>query len=509
MNSYILAIDQGTTSSRALVFDAAGNRLGVGQQEFTQHFPADAWVEHDALEIWQTTIDSCRAAISNASIRAEQLACIGITNQRETTIVWHRKTGAPVYNAIVWQDRRTANYCEELQSQGLQATIQHKTGLLIDPYFSATKLRWILDEVPGVREQAEKGELAFGTVDCFLLWHLTGGNSHYTDATNASRTMLYNIRDQVWDEELLSLFNIPAALLPEVKDCAADFGVCDEKLLGAAIPISGMIGDQQAAAFGQCCFKRGMAKSTYGTGCFVLINTGDTLVKSENRLLSTVAYRLQGVNTYAIEGSIFMAGATMQWIRDGLKLIDDAAESETLAQATSDDLSVYLVPAFTGLGAPYWDPHARAALYGMTRDTGIKEIVTAALLSVCYQTRDLLEAIAADGARLDQLRVDGGMANNNYLLQKLADILDCTVHRPVITETTALGAAYMAGLHIGLFESLEAISEKWQLDQTFTPAKDEAWRERQYRGWLDAIGRTRLGSEALAAARTTRTKRTN
>ncbi len=491
MGKFILAIDQGTTSSRALVFDNSGKQLGMAQQEFKQHFPANGWVEHDATEIWQTTLNSCLNALGNANINAEDLACIGITNQRETTIVWNRKTGEPLCNAIVWQDRRTGPYCEELRQRGLEEFIQNKTGLLIDPYFSATKLRWILQEIPGARQQAEKGELAFGTVDCFLLWQLTGGKSHCTDATNASRTLLFNIEQQSWDDELLELFDIPASLLPEVKDCAADYGTSDAELLGSSIPITGIIGDQQAAAFGQGCFHSGMAKSTYGTGCFLLMNTGEKILKSSNRLLSTVAYRLDGNTSYAIEGSIFMAGATMQWIRDGLKLIDSAAESEALAEASSDDLSVYLVPAFTGLGAPYWDANARAALYGMTRDTGVKEIVTAALMSVCYQTRDLVEAIGADGASLQRLRVDGGMARNNYVLQKLADILDCTVHRPVVTETTALGAAYVAGLHVGLFESLDSIAEKWQLDREFVPVKDDAWRSTQYQGWLDAISRTR------------------
>lgn len=495
MGNHILTIDQGTTSSRALIFDADGNPLSVGQQEFTQHFPANGWVEHDANEIWESSLSSCHTALSNAGISIEDIACIGITNQRETTIVWDRKTGVPVCNAIVWQDRRTSEFCEQLKQQGLQESIQQKTGLLIDPYFSATKLHWILEQVPGVRTRAENGELAFGTVDCFLLWRLTGGKSHCTDATNASRTMLFNIREQQWDEELLSLFDIPASLLPQVKDCAADYGVCDAELLGASIPITGIIGDQQAAAFGQCCFSSGMTKSTYGTGCFVLMNTGNQIIESSNRLLSTVAYRLNGVASYAIEGSIFMAGAIVQWIRDGLKLIDNAAESEALAEATSDDLSVYLVPAFTGLGAPYWDPNARAAMFGMTRDTGIKEIVTAALLSVCYQTKDLVLAIEADGASLNCLRVDGGMTNNNYLLQKLADVLNCEVHRPIITETTALGAAYVAGLHVGLFESLETISNKWQLEQAYVPVKDDAWRDRQYNGWLDAVNRTRTSTK--------------
>ncbi|GJM11924.1 MAG: glycerol kinase 1 [Pseudohongiella sp.] len=491
MENCILAIDQGTTSSRALLFDAEGNKLSVGQQEFTQHFPDNGWVEHDAMEIWQTTIASCQSAIEAASITATQIRCIGITNQRETTIVWDRETGLPIYNAIVWQDRRTSDYCEALKNRQLEDTIQQKTGLLIDAYFSASKIAWILDNVTGARARAEKGELAFGTVDCFLLWHLTKGLSHRTDATNASRTQLFNIHTQQWDEDLLDIFDIPSSLLPTVEDCAAEYGDCDAELFGCPIPITGIIGDQQSAAFGQCCFSAGMAKSTYGTGCFLLLNTGDTVVTSSNRLLSTVAFRLQGKTSYAVEGSIFMAGATMQWIRDGLQLIEKASESEALAEDTSEDLSVYLVPAFTGLGAPYWDPDARGALFGLTRDSGVKEVVTAALLSVCYQSKDLLVAIEADGGEVASLRVDGGMTNNDYVMQKLADLLNLEVLRPELTETTALGAAYVAGLQAGLFDSLDEISEKWQLDRRFESSKDTHWRERQYSGWLNAVSRTR------------------
>ncbi|MCH7670963.1 MAG: glycerol kinase GlpK [Proteobacteria bacterium] len=491
MSSYILAIDQGTSSSRAMVFDTNGKPLGRGQQEFKQHFPANGWVEHDATQIWDTTLSSCRAALEEAALNADEISCIGITNQRETTVLWDRASGKPIYNAIVWQDRRTSAYCKELDTQGLAQCIQDKTGLRIDPYFSATKIRWILENVTDARARAEAGELAFGTIDSFLLWQLTGGRSHFTDATNASRTLLYNIHTHQWDQELLRQFEIPESLLPEVKDCADEFGDCDASLFGASIPITGMIGDQQAAAFAQGCFSRGQAKSTYGTGCFLLMHTGDEVITSKNRLLSTIAYRLEGKTSYAIEGSIFMAGATIQWIRDGLKLIGDARESEALAAATGNDLSVYLVPAFTGLGAPYWDADARGAIYGLTRDTGIKEIVTAALLSVCYQTKDLVMAMAADGATLSSLRVDGGMASNNYMLQKLADLLNCEVHRPVVAETTALGAAYVAGLQAGLFHSLEEIAGKWQLDRSFQPQMNEQWRESQYRGWLDAVDRTR------------------
>jgi glycerol kinase len=492
MKKYILAIDQGTTSSRALLFDLEGKPCAVGQQEFRQYFPANGWVEHDPLQIWSSTVQSCRSALASVAAEASDLVCIGITNQRETTIVWDRQSGEPVHPAIVWQDRRTSEYCQSLQKQKhLVEMIQDKTGLLLDPYFSATKLRWILNNVVGARERAEKGELAFGTVDSYLLWQLTGGREHSTDASNASRTMLFNIRQQCWDDELLELFDIPRNMLPEVKDCAADFGRCDKQLLGAEVPVTGILGDQQAAAFGQCCFHPGMAKSTYGTGCFLLVNTGNEMVKSSNRLLSTVAYRLDNRTSYAIEGSIFMAGATMQWLRDEMRLIKTAADSETMARATSDDLSVYLVPAFTGLGAPYWDADARAAIFGMTRDTGDKEIVTAGLMSVCYQTRDLAEAIAADGARLETLRVDGGMIKNNYLLQKLADILACEVHRPTVTETTALGAAYVAGLQAGIYDSLDQIESKWQLDKATRPEKDDQWRQARYSGWLDAVGRTR------------------
>ena len=491
MKNLILAIDQGTTSSRALIFDSQGNKLSVGQQEFAQYFPDNGWVEHDAMEILQSTLASCRTALETASITADQVRCIGITNQRETTIVWDRKTGLPIYNAIVWQDRRTSDYCEELKAQNFEEKIQKKTGLLIDAYFSASKIRWLLNNITGAKEQAKNGELAFGTVDCFLLWHLSKGHSHRTDATNASRTQLFNIHTQQWDDELLKIFDIPASLLPIVEDCAAEYGECDAEFFGSSIPVTGIIGDQQAAAFGQCCFSAGMAKSTYGTGCFLLLNTGNQVVKSTNRLLTTVAFRLNGETSYALEGSIFMAGATMQWIRDGLKLIELASESEALAEQTSEDLSVYLVPAFTGLGAPYWDPKARGALFGLTRDSGVKEVVTAALLSVCYQSKDLLVAIEADGGTVASLRVDGGMAKNDYVMQKLSDLLSIEVLRPELPETTALGAAYIAGLQAGIFESLEEISAKWKLDQRFEPEKDDAWREKQYDGWLDAVSRTR------------------
>ncbi len=491
MKPHILAIDQGTSSSRALVFDASGALRGLAQQEFTQYFPHDGWVEHDAGEIWRTTLASCRGAMAEAGVDSRQIACIGITNQRETTVLWDRSSGEPVHRAIVWQDRRTAAQCRELKRGRVnESDLQRKTGLLLDPYFSATKLQWLLDEVPGLRERAERGELAAGTVDSFLLWKLTGGRSHCTDATNASRTMLFNLETQDWDPDLLELFNIPRQVLPEVRDSAADFGVSEPELLGGAVPITGVLGDQQAAAFGQCCFSAGAAKSTYGTGCFLLMHTGRAPVFSSNRLLTTVAYRLAGETSFAVEGSIFMAGATMQWLRDQLRLIEHSAESEQLARNCAEDSGVYLVPAFTGLGAPYWDPDARGAIFGLTRDSGIAEIVTAALLSVCHQTRDLTGAIAADGVELNLLRVDGGMVANDFLLQNLADILDCQVHRPVVTETTALGAAYVAGLQAGVFPSLDAIADLWRLERGFEPQRDAAWRERMYAGWRDAVRRT-------------------
>ena len=495
MSHYILAFDQGTTSSRAIVFDTHGNRLGMGQEEFAQHFPQDGWVEHEPEDLWQSSLRSARQALQQAGLTADELLAIGITNQRETTLIWNRQTGIPLYRAIVWQDRRTSAFClsvsETLAAHGRSAIIQSKTGLLLDAYFSASKIRWILDNVPGAREQAERGELAFGTVDTFLLWRLTGGRSHRTDATNASRTLLFNIHEQCWDQELLDLFGVPASLLPEVLDSAADFCISDAQILGAAVPITGIAGDQQAAAFGQCCFEPGMAKSTYGTGCFLLLNTGDKALSSTNRLLSTIAYRLDGKVTYALEGSIFMAGATMQWLRDGLKLYHDAAETEALALQSDQNTQVMFVPAFTGLGAPYWDADARGAIFGLTRDTGIKELVKAALLSVCYQTRDLQKAMQADGVRPDTLRVDGGMARNDFVLQNLADLLGCRVDRPKVTETTALGVAWLAGLHMGVHESLEGIASHWQLDRSFTPQKDKPWRDERYALWQDAVRRTR------------------
>ncbi|QSP96276.1 glycerol kinase GlpK [Marinobacter salinisoli] len=489
MSRYLLAIDQGTTSSRAIVFDDKGTIIGVDQQEFRQFFPKDGWVEHDATEIWESTLSVCRGALVKASIQASDLSGIGITNQRETTVVWDRKTGEPIYRAIVWQDRRTASLCTKLKTDGYEDLVVEKTGLLIDPYFSATKTAWILDNVDGARQRAEAGELAFGTVDSWLLWNLTGGQSHFTDATNASRTALFNIHVQDWDKELLELFRVPEALLPEVLDSAADFGTTETDWLGAPVPIAGIAGDQQAALVGQACFQPGMAKSTYGTGCFLILNTGDQALRSENRLLTTVAYRLNGKPCYAMEGSIFVAGAAMQWLRDGLKLIDHASESTAHAEAVGVNNPVYLVPAFTGLGAPHWDPHARGAIMGLTRDTGIAEIVTAGLQSVCYQTKDLVRAIKNDGAPLEGLRVDGGMAVNDWVMQFLADILNVTVDRPRVTETTALGAAFLAGLQTGVYESLDELSALWECERQFHPVMLPALRESLYSGWLVAVER--------------------
>ncbi|MGF6695135.1 glycerol kinase GlpK [Pseudomonas sp. D(2018)] len=495
MAHYLLAIDQGTTSSRAIVFSAQGLPVARAQQEFKQYFPKDGWVEHDGEEIWLTTLKVCREAIEQSGLNPAEIAAIGITNQRETTLVWDAVTGTPIHPAIVWQDRRTADYCATLKAAGHEADVASRTGLLIDPYFSATKLRWVLENVPGARERAERGELRFGTVDCFLLWRLTGGKVHRTDATNASRTLLFNIHSQQWDAELLRLFDIPASLLPEVLDCAAEFGDTEVSLLGASIPVRGMAGDQQAALIGQACFQPGMVKSTYGTGCFMIQNTGEQPVVSRNRLLTTVGYRLNGKVTYAVEGSIFVAGAAVQWLRDGIKLISHARDTEALAEQTGDACGVYLVPAFTGLGAPYWDPRARGAIFGLTRDTGIKEIVTAGLQSVCYQTRDLLEAMAQDGAAAPSaLRVDGGMVENNWVMQFLADILGVPVERPEVTETTALGVAYLAGLQVGLYRDLDEVASHWHRQQRFAPRMAEDHRKKLYDGWLDAVQRVRSGA---------------
>jgi len=491
MSKYILSIDQGTTSSRAIIFNEKSEILSVAQQEFTQFFPEDGWVEHDPEEIWQSTLGVSRECIEKLGVQASEIAAIGITNQRETTIIWDKLTGQPIYNAIVWQDRRTAEFCTELEERGLGQVVTKKTGLLLDAYFSATKVRWLLDNVDGARARAERGELLFGTVDCFLLWRLTNGQSHKTDASNASRTMLFNIHSQEWDKELLTELSVPEAMLPEVEDCAADFGIASAEHLGAEIPIGGIAGDQQAALIGQCCFEPGMTKSTYGTGCFVIMNTGEKPVESSNRLLTTVGYRLNGKVSYGLEGSIFVAGAAVQWLRDGIKLISDASETEAIATSHPSSNGVYLVPAFTGLGAPYWDPGARGGILGLTRDSSIEDIVTATLLSVCYQTRDLLEAMAKDGVMPTILRVDGGMVENSWVAQGLADQVRIPVDRPEVTETTALGVAYLAGLQVGIYDSLEEISSQWRSERAFQPQMAQNESNLLYQGWQEAVSRVR------------------
>ena len=488
---HILAIDQGTTSSRAILFDATARPVASHAVELKQIYPANGWVEHDAEEIWQATVSTCRAAAKGVVPTA-----IGITNQRETTVLWDRKTGAPLHNAIVWQDRRTAERCRQLKESGHEADVAARTGLLLDPYFSATKLEWLLDHIPGARARAEKGDLAFGTIDSWLIFKLTGGKVHATDVTNASRTMLLNLKSLAWDDAMLTLFNIPRALLPDVRDCAGDFGVTTPDILGAAIPIRGVAGDQQAALFGQACFKPGDVKSTYGTGCFALVNTGPVAPSSSNRLLATAGYRAMGKTAYAIEGSIFVAGAVVQWLRDALGVIRNAAEVEALASTAKPADGLYFVPAFTGLGAPYWDPAARSAILGLTRDMGVAEIARAALDSVCYQTRDLLDAMGRDMKASGlvapaALKVDGGMVKNDWFCQRLADLTGLPVERPKITETTALGAAYLAGLSAGLFSSFDDIAKAWALDRRFEPELAVSARDTLYEGWLKAVARVR------------------
>lgn len=485
----ILSIDQGTTSSRAIVFDRSGNTLAVSQYEFTQYFPNDGWVEHNPEEIWDTVYKAVTDVLGEVAKLGKNVRCIGITNQRETAVVWDRTTGKPIYNAIVWQDRRTASVCQQLQAEGSLEIVQQKTGLLLDPYFSATKVEWILDNVDGARDQARAGKLAFGTIDSFLIWRLTGGVVHATDATNASRTSLFNIETQTWDSELLSLFRVPESVLPDVRDSSGDFGQTAPELFdGSSLPITGVAGDQQAATIGQCCFNVGDIKSTYGTGCFVLLNTGDQIVRSTNRLLTTVAYRLKGKPTYALEGSIFIAGAAVQWLRDGIKIVENAAETEALAKQASDNHGVYMVPAFTGLGAPYWDPDARASVLGMTRATGRPELVRATLEAVVYQTYDLFKAMADDGVEPLSLKVDGGMVANGWLAQYLADILATKVERPRVMETTALGAAYLAGLEAGIYSSLDDVAQNWQLDQVFDPQATDT--EAVISRWHKAVAAT-------------------
>lgn len=476
----ILAIDQGTTSSRAILFDKNLSPIAQAQKEFQQIFPASGWVEHDAEEIWQSVLDVCK------EVATDTVDAIGITNQRETTLVWDRLTGKPIYNAIVWQDRRTGEFCDSLRDQW-DKRITEKTGLLLDSYFSATKIKWLLDNVEGARARAEAGDLLFGTIDCFLIWRLTDGRVHATDATNAARTMVYNIHEGQWDVELLDFLGIPENMMPVVKDSADDFG--STGLFGGNIPITGVAGDQQAATVGQACFKPGMMKSTYGTGCFALMNTGDVAMQSNNRLLTTIAYQLNGKPTYALEGSIFIAGAVVQWLRDGLQIIDDAAQAAPLAEQANPEEEVYLVPAFTGLGAPYWVADVRGAMFGITRNTGRAEICKAALESVAFQTQDLLKAMQKDGASSGIIRVDGGMANSDWTMQNLADQLGVPVDRPKVTETTAMGAAYLAGLQIGVYPEPEEFAKTWALDKRFNPSADRADRDRRYDVWVDTVGR--------------------
>jgi glycerol kinase len=500
MATHVLAIDQGTTSSRAIVFRADISIAAVAQQEFPQHFPASGWVEHEPEDIWTSTVATCHDAIKKAGVAPKDIAAIGITNQRETTVVWDRATGKAVHRAIVWQDRRTADICAQLKADGHEPAIAAKTGLIIDPYFSGTKVAWILDHVPGARERAMRGELMFGTVDCYLLWRLTGGKVHATDATNASRTLLFNIHSGQWDDDLLKILRVPRAMLPEVKDSSAHFGDSVTELFGAPFAVRGIAGDQQAAVVGQACFAPGMIKSTYGTGCFALLNTGATPVASKNKLLTTIAYQLNGKRTYALEGSIFVAGSAVQWLRDGLGLIKQASETGPLADKSDSTQAVYLVPAFVGMGAPYWNPNVRGALFGLTRNTGPAELAHATLESVCYQTFDLWAAMRADwpeaSAAHTVLRVDGGMTASDWTMQRLADLLDAPVDRPVIQETTALGAAYLAGLSAGVFPEPSKFADNWRLERRFKPNMSAATRTRKLKGWAAAVRGVLASDEA-------------
>jgi glycerol kinase len=491
VTSYVLAIDQGTTSTRAILFRADTSIASVAQQEFTQHFPADGEVEHEPEDLWATTVATCRSALRQAAATPKDIVAIGITNQRETTLLWDRRTGRAVHRAIVWQDRRTADLCARLKNTGYEPLFTAKTGLLLDPYFSGTKLAWLLTRTAEIGDRAARGELAFGTVDSYLLWRLTGGKVHATDATNASRTLLFDIHRGRWDDELLNILGVPKAVLPRVLDSSAAFGLTDPELFGTAIPIYGVAGDQQAALIGQACFARGMVKATYGTGCFALLNTGATPVSSKNKLVTTIAYQLAGKRSYALEGSIFVAGAAVQWLRDTLRVVKNAEETGELAEAADPTQEVILVPAFVGLGAPYWRPDARGALFGLTRATGPRELAQAALESVCFQTADLLAAMKADWneteGSLGTLRVDGGMANSDWTMQRLADLLGCVVDRPQIKETTALGAAYLAGLHAGFFPEPDRFLDRWQLERRFSPRMDAATRQRKLDGWESAV----------------------
>ncbi|MGB9663059.1 MAG: glycerol kinase GlpK [Moorellaceae bacterium] len=490
MTKYVLALDQGTTSSRAILFNRDGRVVAVAQKEFPQIYPKPGWVEHNPMDIWESQIEVARKVMSDSGIRPDDVAAIGITNQRETTVVWDKETGQPVYNAIVWQCRRTADICDSLKAKGLAEKIREKTGLVVDAYFSGTKIKWVLDNVPGIREKAERGEVLFGNIDTWLMWKLSGGRVHATDYSNASRTMIFNIHSLDWDEELLSELSIPRAILPKALPSSYVYGYTSSEIFGAEVPLAGDAGDQQAALFGQACFKPGMAKNTYGTGCFMLLNTGETAVPSRSGLVTTIAWGLNGRVEYALEGSVFITGAAVQWLRDGLKIIEKAADTETLASGVSDSGGVYLVPAFVGLGAPYWDMYARGIIVGITRGTTKEHLVRATLESICYQTRDVLEAMVSDsGIKLQALRVDGGAVVNNFLMQFQSDILGIPVERPVINETTALGAAYLAGLAVGYWSSQEEIAEQWQMDKRFEPAMDGTVRDKLYSGWKRAVER--------------------
>ena len=488
MNQFILSFDQGTTSSRAIIFDKKGAIISIAQKEFTQLFPQPGWVEHDANEIWSTQLGVAAEAITKAGLTVQQIAAIGITNQRETTVVWDKITGIPLCNAIVWQDRRTADFCDGLKKEGKAEMIQQKTGLVPDAYFSATKLRWILDHIPGAREKAAQGNICFGTIDCWLLWKLTNGTVHATDVSNASRTLLFNIHTLSWDEDLLQLFNIPASVLPEVRSSSEIYGYTQHVLTTHPIPIAGIAGDQQSALFGQMCTAPGMVKNTYGTGCFMLMNTGTAAVPSRNNLLTTIAWKVNGETQYALEGSVFIAGAVVQWLRDGLKIIRTSAEIENLAAEATDNGGVYIVPAFAGLGAPYWNQHAKGTIVGITRGTTAAHFARAALESIAYQTMDVLKAMEADsGISIKELRVDGGATANNLLMQFQSDMLQCRVVRPQVTETTALGAAYLAGLAVGYWTGLEDIQQQWQMERAFVPVMNEEDRKSLSDCWKKAI----------------------
>jgi glycerol kinase len=496
MAKYILALDQGTTSSRAILFDKKGAIAGVSQKEFTQYFPKAGWVEHDPMEIWSSQLEVAQNVLKENKVSAKDIAAIGITNQRETTLVWDRATGQPVYNAIVWQDRRTASICDKLKADGLEKDIRNRTGLVVDAYFSGTKVKWVLDNVKGARKRAEAGELAFGTVDSWLIWNLTKGAEHVTDYSNASRTLIYNINELKWDKKLLKAIDVPESVLPEVKDSSTVYGKTDASLFGGEIPIAGIAGDQQAALFGQACFEPGMAKNTYGTGCFMLMNTGEKPVKSKQGLLTTIAWGLDGKVEYALEGSVFIAGAAIQWLRDGLKMIDSAPDSEYYAGKVEDTDGVYVVPAFAGLGAPYWDMYARGAMFGLTRGTSKEHIIRATLDSLAYQTKDVLDAMQKDSKiQLNALRVDGGACANNLLMQFQSDILGTDVQRPEVIETTALGAAYLAGIAVGFYKKGQ-ISQNWMIDRAFEPNMTPAQRKKLYKGWQKAVERTMNWEEA-------------